>query len=80
MRNLANNELELEQERIRFEMEKQRIELEMIKKQMAATHRDAHLVDNVAKDARLPNLNPQPDVTKDMAAGASPGQDKKINS
>jgi hypothetical protein len=43
---------------------------------MAAMHRDAHLVEKVAKDARWPNmygdLNPQPDVTKDMVAGANP--------
>lgn len=42
---------------------------------MAAQHRDQHLVDKDAKDARWPNmygdLNPIPDVTKDMVGGAN---------
>jgi hypothetical protein len=43
---------------------------------MAAQHRDQHLVDKEAKDARWPNmygdLNPIPDVTRDMVANADP--------
>lgn len=39
-------------------------------------HRDQHLKDKVAKDERWPNmygdLDKQPDVTKDMVAGAQP--------
>ena len=39
-------------------------------------HRDQHLVDKAAKDARWPNmygdLNPLPDVKKDMVAIAQP--------
>lgn len=41
---------------------------------MAADHRDQALSDKVEKDARWPNmygdLNPLPDVQKDMVAGA----------
>ena len=40
-----------------------------------AEHRDANLAEKDAKNARWPNmygdLNPQPDVTKDMVAGAN---------
>jgi hypothetical protein len=43
--------------------------------QMTKEHSDQALVDKVAKDERWPNmygdLNPQPDVTKDMVAGAN---------
>ena len=43
--------------------------------QMTKEHSDQVLVDKVAKDERWPNmygdLNPQPDVTKDMVAGAN---------
>ena len=43
--------------------------------QMTKEHSDQALVDKVAKDERWPNmygdLNPQPDVTQDMVAGAS---------
>lgn len=42
---------------------------------MMAAHRDQHLADKQAKDARWPNmygdLNPLPDVKKDMVEGAS---------
>ena len=42
---------------------------------MTKEHSDQALVDKVAKDERWPNmygdLNPQPDVTKDMVEGAS---------
>ena len=40
-----------------------------------AEHRDANLQEREAKDARWPNmygdLNPLPDVTRDMVAGAN---------
>ena len=40
---------------------------------MQGLHSDTHKVDRVAKDERWPNmygdLNPLPDVTKDMVAG-----------
>ena len=39
-------------------------------------HRDANLMERDAKNARWPNmygdLNPLPDVTKDMVGGANP--------
>ena len=42
---------------------------------MSAMHRDQHLVDKVAKEERWPNmygdLNPIPDVTKNMVEGAA---------
>jgi len=41
---------------------------------MTEAHRDQHLLDKTAKDERWPNmygdLNPLPDVQKDMVAGA----------
>lgn len=47
---------------------------------MAEAHRDAHLVEKEAKDARWPNmygdLNPLPDVEKNMVAGANPREIK----
>jgi hypothetical protein len=47
---------------------------------MMAAHRDQHLADKTAKDARWPNmygdLNPLPDVKKDMVTGAS---DRPVN-
>jgi hypothetical protein len=43
---------------------------------MNAMHRDANLNEKVEKDSRWPNmygdLNPLPDVKKDMVAGADP--------
>jgi len=43
---------------------------------MAASTRDANLDEKVAKDERWPNmygdLNPDPNVTKDMVGGADP--------
>lgn len=43
---------------------------------METSHRDANLSEKVEKDARWPNmygdLNPLPDVQKDMVAGANP--------
>ena len=43
-------------------------------KKLMEEHRDQHLVDKAAKDARWPNmygdLNPLPDVKKDMVANA----------
>ena len=43
---------------------------------MEAAHRDANLSEKQAKDARWPSmygdLNPIPDVKKDMVAGANP--------
>jgi len=43
---------------------------------MESAHRDANLTEKDAKDARWPNmygdLNPNPDVMKDMVAGADP--------
>jgi len=52
------------------------LDLEQRQRQMAAQHRDQHLVDKEAKDARWPNmygdLNPIPDVTKNMVSGANP--------
>lgn len=52
-------------------------EVDLANKQAAMTkeHSDQAIVDKVAKDERWPNmygdLNPQPDVTKDMVEGAS---------
>ena len=47
---------------------------------MMAAHRDQHLADKQAKDASWPNmygdLNPLPDVKKDMVQGAS---DRPVN-
>jgi len=43
---------------------------------MTENHRDHALADKTAKDARWPNmygdLDPLPDVKKDMVAGANP--------
>ena len=43
---------------------------------MAAATRDANLAEKVAKDERWPNmygdLNPDPNVAKDMVGGADP--------
>ena len=51
------------------------VDLQNKQDQMTKEHSDQALVDKVAKDERWPNmygdLNPQPDVTKDMVAGAS---------
>ena len=51
------------------------VELANRQAQMTKEHSDQALVDKAAKDARWPNmygdLNPQPDVTKDMVAGAN---------
>lgn len=52
------------------------MELDQKQKQMMAEHRDQHLMDREAKDARWPNmygdLDPLPEVTRDMVAGANP--------
>lgn len=51
------------------------VDLQNKQDQMTKEHSDQALVDKVAKDERWPNmygdLNPQPDVTKDMVAGAN---------
>lgn len=64
VQNLANTQQFLNNE----------IELKDKQKQMQEAHRDQHLVDKTAKDERWPNmygdLNPLPDVQKDMVAGA----------
>ncbi len=52
------------------------LELQERQKQMQAATRDANLDEKVKKDERWPNmygdLNPLPNVTKDMVAGADP--------
>lgn len=49
--------------------------MEAKEKQLMTEHRDQHVVDAEAKNARWPNMygdqNPQPDVAKDMVAGAN---------
>jgi len=65
VQNLANTQQFLNNE----------VELAEKEKKLTEQHRDQHLVDKAAKDARWPNmygdLNPLPDVKKDMVANAS---------
>jgi len=52
------------------------LELQNKENTLMEAHRDQHLSDKVAKDERWPNmygdLNPLPNVTKDMVGGANP--------
>jgi len=64
VQNLANNQHFLNNE----------LELENKEKTLMSEHRDQHLQDKTAKDARWPNmygdLDALPDVKKDMVTGA----------
>ena len=66
VQNLANTQYQLNNE----------LELQAKQRQMAEAHRDQHLSDKTAKDARWPNmygdLDPLPEVQKDMVAGSEP--------